>query len=163
MKKFVLIFSFMVISFFGVTYAISDNDDTQEVQIDSYPKEATVVIDNKNVGKTPLTIFLSTEKSHRVRVKKAGYHIASDIFISTEIDKSSNFLFYKRSQRHKILYPPSLNIELKSEFLPKTKGSNPFNELTEHILKIELMREKKELSEEDYQYNLKKLFEFYQK
>lgn len=45
----------------------------QDIAISSNPSSATVVVNNQDVGQTPVTVNLSRKESHDVRIELEGY------------------------------------------------------------------------------------------
>ncbi len=45
----------------------------QDVSISSNPSSATVIIDNQNMGKTPLTTRLTRKDNHTIKIELPGY------------------------------------------------------------------------------------------
>lgn len=45
----------------------------QDIAISSNPSSATVVVNNQNVGQTPITVNLSRKESHDVKIELEGY------------------------------------------------------------------------------------------
>lgn len=59
----------------GSVITLTDIDDNQksEIMIISFPKDATVILDNNDEGKTPLLIEDVTISDHEIKIIKDGY------------------------------------------------------------------------------------------
>jgi hypothetical protein len=66
--------------------------------VTSQPEGAEVVIDNKPIGTTPLTLENLKEGSHQIAVSLAGYETASkNIYLEPDLNDSAEFTLVKNS------------------------------------------------------------------
>ena len=57
------------------------NDDPELIIVSTNPTAAKVFLDNNEVGTSPLTVKMSIDQSHIIRVEKEGYETKSETIV----------------------------------------------------------------------------------
>lgn len=71
MKKQIFALGFVAMMFASCATIVSGSKQT--IKIDSTPSSAVVLVDGKEIGKTPLTTKLTRKENHKVRIQLEGY------------------------------------------------------------------------------------------
>lgn len=110
----------------------------QSVAIASVPAGATVLIDGKDVGETPLNVTLSRVHTHRLELRKEGFATATQ-FIQSRADeylgRTVRFGVDIDSGAANDLIPATINVELAPAAVAATPtGGDDFNRMTAAVL-----------------------------
>ena len=138
---------------------------SQEVKIASFPVGAEILIDGESVGVTPATLMLPRKIAHEVRVRKTGYVTYIDYFTPTPNARSKNFVKFGLAEdlgQYVDLQPESMNIELRSEFVPQSTGGDPFKTMGQKILEVDRRLEAGLISPVEHKYIVEQIITFFE-
>lgn len=164
MKYIPLLASILTISFFnGCVYF--DKGVPQEVTIVSFPKECSVYINGEVVGVTPVVTKLHRKIVHEVRLSKHGYNPAVKYFTPVPNDKSKNFIRFGLSEDlgyYVDLTPKTMDADMKSDLVPASLGSDPFENMAIQALEADRRLETGEISAAEHKYIIEQIISFFE-
>ena len=137
----------------------------QEVIILSYPTEASVYINGEPAGITPLTTALPRKVNHEIRLERYGYNKAVKYFTPVLNDKADNFIRFGLSEDlgyYVDLEPGTKKAKMKSDLVPGSVGSDPFEKMALQALKADTMLEAGEISALEHRYIIEQIVDFFE-
>lgn len=159
-SKFFLLALFLVIA----GCATADKGRDQRIVVESKPSGATVLIDGRSVGRTPLSIWLPRMNGYQVTVRKPGFSEAVDFVRTVPNEYDAKFLRlgadYATGAMNDLV-PASLLFELRAAMLPDFKGSDPYFEMTSLMLEADSMRDRGVISRRDHRMIVRQIVDFY--
>jgi len=151
--------------------------DGEEVVVFSTPDNATIYINGKLAGQTPMTTRLARNMPHEVVFEKAGHRmLAADIIpipdvsskkrlrLSFSFDKDAGFPFFKRKKEEAyttLLWPNPLTVELIPNIVPASEGNYTFNDMISRVMLVDEMLADNQINAAEHQYMIRKLVEFF--
>jgi|TARA_B110000438_G_scaffold172289_1_gene164680 hypothetical protein len=113
----------------------------QTVDISSSPPGAAIQVNGKPIGQTPLQIDLKTKRSYTVVVEKEGYRPSDTLLAARELPDAPYLQFGLKADagHYRRLAPAPMHIELISEIVPESVGSDRFDELGTHIEQLDTL------------------------
>jgi hypothetical protein len=164
MKNIPLIAGIIVITFLnGCVYF--EKGVPQEVSIVSFPNECTVYINGEVVGVTPIVTKLHRKIVHEVRLNKQGYNPAVKYFTPVPNDKSKNFIRFGLSEDlgyYVDLTPGTMDADMKSDLVPPSIGSDPFESMAIQALEADRRLEAGEISASEHKYIIEQIISFFE-
>ena len=155
----------MIAAILAAGCATIEKGRTQRVTIQSLPSGATVYVDGREAGHTPLSLQLSRMNAYQVTVRKRGFADATDSIRTVANEYDARFfrlgVDYSTGAMNDLV-PASLRFEMRPEMLPDQKGSDPYFEMSTFVLEADSMRDRGEISRRDHRYMVRKIVEFYQ-
>lgn len=137
---------------------------TQRVTVESLPSGATVLVDGREAGRTPVSLHLSRMNGYQITVQKRGFADATDFVHTVANEYDAKFLRlgadYSTGAMNDLV-PASLRFELRPAMLPDEKGADPYFEMSTFVLEADSMRDRGEISRRDHRYMVRKIVEFY--
>ena len=132
---------------------------TQHLTIESMPQGATVLVDGREAGHTPLVLQHSRMHGCRITVRKAGFKDATG-FIRTVANRYDSKFFrfgadYATGAMNDLV-PSSLRFEMQPAMLPEGMGPDRL------VLEADAMRDRGEISFADHRYMVRKIVDFYE-
>lgn len=157
-------FLLLAAALFAAGCATADKGRNQRVVIESTPSGATVLVDGRVVGKTPLALRLPRMNGYQVTVRKPGFSDSVDFVRTVPNEYSERFLrlgadFATGAMND--LVPSSLMFEMRPALLPEFKGSDPYFEMASLVLEADSMRNRGEISRRDHRYIVRRIVAFY--
>lgn len=155
-----LIFATCVIALLSGCRAVQ-----QEVTIVSNPPGARVVVDGEDVGYTPVAVTLETRQPHSVRLERSGYQTVQQTLHSVPNEEAKNvvrFGLVDDAGGYRQLIPAALKVELTSELVPARQGLDPFAELANRIVQLDLQLSEGRISPEEHRMIQNQLIQFFQ-
>lgn len=137
----------------------------QEVVVMSLPSGANVFIDGESVGTTPLALKLPRKIVHEVRLEKEGYNTAVKYFTPVPNSRSENFIKFGLSRDlgyYVDLEPGEMKEELKSELVPGSIGSDPFDRMAKHALEADRRLEAGEITPAEHKQTIEQILDFFE-
>ncbi|CAI8344597.1 MAG: Uncharacterised protein [Opitutia bacterium UBA7350] len=137
----------------------------QEVTIVSYPTECSIYINGEAIGVTPIVIELPRKIAHEVRLSKFGYNQAVKYFTPVPNDKNKNFIRFGLPEDlgyYVDLNPRSLNADMKSELVPASLGSDPFEKMAIQALEADRRLQNGEISSDEHKYIIEQIISFFE-
>lgn len=137
----------------------------QEVVILSFPTEASVYIDGKAEGITPMTIALPRKVNHEIRLEKHGYNPAVKYFTPVPNEKAGNFIRFglKEDMGYYVdLEPSKMKAKMRSELVPNSTGADPFEKMAIQALKADAKLEAGEITPLEHKYIIEQIIEFFE-
>lgn len=149
----------------GAGCATIEKGRDQRITVESVPSGATILIDGREVGRTPKALWLPRMNGYQVTVRKAGFADATDFIRTVPNEYDAKFLRlgadYATGAMNDLV-PSALRFELRPAMLPDEKGSDPYYEMTALVLEADSMRDRGEISRRDHRYIVRKIIEFYE-
>ncbi len=136
---------------------------TEDVAINSTPSGADIFINNELVGETPTTLALDTNSVHEIKLVKEGYKDQKVSIASIRANPLVKFGPLVEMGYYRNLTPAPVESGLKPEFLPESKGLNPFGDMASNIVKVDEMRKAGKIGADEHTYLLNQITEFYTK
>lgn len=137
----------------------------QKIAILSFPAEASVYINGKASGITPLTVALPRKVNHEIRLEKAGYNPAVKYVTPVPNEKASNFIRFGLTRDlgyYVDLEPNKMRAKLNSELVPKSTGADPFEKMAVQALKADAKLEAGEITPLEHKYIIEQIIEFFE-
>ena len=137
----------------------------QEVNVASFPAGAEIFIDGEPAGITPATLTISRKVAHEVQVQKAGYDTYIDYFTPTPNARSENYVKFGLAEdlgHYVDLQPVSMNIQMRSEFVPQSIGGDPFKTMGQKILEVDRHLEAGLISPVEHKYIVEQIITFFE-
>jgi len=137
----------------------------QEVIILSFPTEASVYIDGKAAGITPMTVDLPRKVNHEIRLEKHGYNPAVKYFTPVPNEKSKNFIRFGLQEDlgyYVDLEPSKMKAEMRSELVPTSTGADPFEKMAIQALKADAKLEAGEITPLEHKYIIEQIIRFFE-
>lgn len=137
----------------------------QEVVILSFPTEASVYIDGKATGITPMTVELPRKVNHEIRLEKRGYNPAVKYVTPVPNEKSKNFIRFglqKDLGYYVDLEPGKMKAKMRSELVPTSTGADPFEKMAVQALKADARLEAGEITPLEHKYVIEQIIEFFE-
>jgi len=137
----------------------------QEVVILSFPTEASVYINGKATGVTPMTLALPRKINHEVRLEKLGFNPAVKYFTPVPNEKAENFIRFGLSEDlgyYVDLDPSKMKAEMQSELVPGSLGADPFEKMAIQALKADAKLEAGELTPMEHKYVIEQIIKFFE-
>ena len=137
----------------------------QEVTIVSFPNECSVYINGSAIGITPLVTKLPRKIVHEVRLEKLGYNQAVKYFTPVPNEKSKNFIRFGLSEAlgyYVDLKPETLDADMKSDLVPSSIGSDPFEKMAIQALEADRRLEDGEISAAEHKYIIEQIISFFE-
>lgn len=164
-----LIASFQVlvctVALIGAGCATVSKGRDQRILVESVPSGAKVLVDGREVGRTPKALWLPRMNGYQITVQKRGFADATDS-VRTVANKYDTMFFrlgadYAAGAMNDLV-PASFRFELRPAMLPEVKGSDPYYEMSALVLEADSMRDRGEISRRDHRYMVRKILEFYE-
>jgi len=135
----------------------------ETVRIESVPAGATVYLDGKAQGRTPLRLELVRSRSHLIRLEREGYRPAFE-YILPEL--SDNLPFVRLGPlvdagAYARLAPNPMRVELSPLVVPGSIGAQPFEEFSYRVMQADALRETGRISAEEHAYVIHQLIDFF--
>lgn len=113
----------------------------QTVDISSSPPGAAVQIDGQSVGMTPFQVDLKTVRSHSVAFEKDGYKSTKTLLVAKDKTDAPYVQFGLKvdAGHYRELIPSPLHVELVSDLVPDSVGSDRFAELSKRIAELDAL------------------------
>lgn len=166
MKKIITLLPLaVVVLLFASGCATITRGPNQAVPIKSTPAGATVTVDGKRVGKTPITAKLSRKRAHTVELTKDHYHTHTANLLTVPNEASKAYVRFgidEATGAYTDLTPNRINVELDPIILPEEPVDNPVSDLANRISDLDDQLAAGEISAEDHKYIMQRLFRFYQ-
>ncbi len=137
----------------------------QEVVILSFPTEASVYIDGKAAGITPMRVALPRKTNHEIRLEKHGYNPAVKYFAPVPNEKAENFIRFGLSRDlgyYVDLDPSTMRAKLRSELVPNSLGADPFERMAIQALQADAKLEAGEITPLEHKYIIEQIVEFFE-
>jgi hypothetical protein len=137
----------------------------QEVVILSFPTEASVYVNGKATGITPLTVDLPRKVNHEIRLEKAGYNPAVKYVTPVPNEKADNFIRFglqKDLGYYVDLEPSKLKAKMRSDLVPGSMGADPFEKMAIQALKADARLEAGEITPMEHKYIIEQIIEFFE-
>jgi len=137
----------------------------QRIVVESVPSGATILIDGREAGRTPRTLWLPRMNGYQITVRKKGFADATD-FVRTVANEYDSKFFrlgadYATGAMNDLV-PTSFRFEMLPAMLPEVKGADPYYEMASLVLQADSMRDRGEISRRDHRYIVRKIVEFYE-
>lgn len=165
MKKFTTLFALgLLTSLLGSGCATISKGRNEAVDITSAPAGATVVVNGRAVGTTPLKLNLSRRQGHEVNIERPGY-FSERIFLRTVPNEAATaFIRFGMDEQlgaHYDLTPKRIDVELDPLILPEEVGDDPISELALRVLDVDEMLYRGEITADEHRYILSRLLQAY--
>ncbi|MEM7790827.1 MAG: PEGA domain-containing protein [Verrucomicrobiota bacterium] len=137
----------------------------QEVVILSFPSAASVYINGQAAGVTPLEIELPRRLNHEIRLEKRGYNSAVKYITPVPNEKSKQLVRFGLSKDlgyYVDLEPGTLKAKMKSELVPTSSGSDPFERMAERAIEADRRLENGEISPLEHKVIIAQIIEFFE-
>lgn len=137
----------------------------QEVVVMSLPSGASVFINGAEAGNTPLAVNLPRKIVHEVRLEKEGYNTAVKYFTPVPNEKSKNFITFGLSRDlgyYVDLEPGVMKEELRSELVPGSIGSDPYDRMAKRALEADRRLESGQISPAEHKQIIEQILEFFE-
>jgi hypothetical protein len=155
----------LALSIFFSACASLEKGTPQEVVIASFPTEASVYIDGKATGITPLTVSLPRKVSHEIRLEKEGFNPAVKYFTPVPNERSENFVRFGLSQDlgyYHDLEPAVMEAKMKSNLVPNSTGADPFERMAQQALEADQQLEAGEITPLEHKYIIEQIITFFE-
>lgn len=132
----------------------------QSVAISSTPAGATVLVDDREAGHTPLTVKLTRADSHRIEVRKAGFAPARQNVMPEFRDYAQRKIRFGidiDSGAANVLTPDNLQLELVPAMLANLAAGDAFEQMSAAVLAADDLQRRGEISEADHHYLIEKI------
>ena len=133
------------------------------VRIESVPAGATVYLDGKAQGRTPLRLELVRTRSHFVRLEREGYRPAFE-YLLPELFEQLPFVRLGPlvdAGAYARLTPNPLRVELSPLVVPGSIGAQPFEEFSYRVMQADALRETGRITAEEHAYVIQQLIAFF--
>lgn len=137
----------------------------QEVVILSFPTEAEVHINGEAAGTTPMTVALPRKTNHEIRLEKSGFNPAVKYFTPVPNEKADNFIRFGLQEDlgyYVDLDPQKMRAKMRSELVPGSIGSDPFEKMAVRALQADAKLEAGELTPLEHKYIIEQIIEFFE-
>lgn len=137
----------------------------QDVIILSFPTEASVYINGEAAGITPMEVALPRKTSHEIRLEKQGYNPAVKYFAPVPNERAQNFVRFGLQEDlgyYVNLEPGTMQAKLKSELVPTSTGSDPFERMAQQALAADQKLEAGEISPLEHKVIIEQIIEFFE-
>jgi hypothetical protein len=137
----------------------------QNVQIESAPRGATVIVNGNVVGETPMNISLSRQRAHEIVIERAGYRPEEATLLTVPNEASEAFIRFgidRHIGAHNDLTPSHIQVELTPLILPERAGPNPVSELAGKVLEVDELLYQGQIDADEHRYLVTRLLRFYQ-
>lgn len=137
----------------------------QDVVILSFPTEASVYINGEATGITPMKIALPRKVTHEIRLEKHGYNSAVKYFAPVPNEKAENFIRFGLSRDlgyYVDLEPGTMKAKMKSDLVPTSTGSDPFERMAQQALQADQRLENGEITALEHKYIIEQIIEFFE-
>jgi len=137
----------------------------QDVVILSFPTQSEVFIDGESAGLTPLSMALPRKANYEVRLEKEGYNPAVKYFTPVPNEKSGNFVRFGLSRDlgyYVDLEPRKMKAKMKSELVPNSLGSDPFEKMAIQALKADDKLAAGEITPLEHKVIIEQIIEFFE-
>jgi hypothetical protein len=145
--------------------ATANKGRDQRIVVESVPAGATILVDGREVGRTPRALWLARMNGYQITVRKTGFTDATDFVRTVANEYDAKFLRlgadYATGAMNDLV-PSSFRFELRPAILPEVRGSDPYYEMTSLVLEADSMRDRGEISRRDHRYIVRKIVEFYE-
>jgi hypothetical protein len=152
-------------AFLAAGCATANKGRDQRIVIESVPAGATILVDGREVGRTPKALWLPRMNGYQITVRKHGFADATDFVRTVANEYDAKFLRlgadYATGAMNDLV-PSSFHFELRPAILPEVKGPDPYHEMTSLVLEADSMRDRGEISRRDHRYIVRKIVEFYE-
>ncbi len=155
----------LALSLFFSACASLEKGTPQDVVIASFPTEASVYIDGKATGITPLTVSLPRKVSHEIRLEKKGFNPAVKYFTPVPNEKSENFVRFGLSQDlgyYHDLEPSVMEAKMQSVLVPSSTGADPFERMAQQALEADQQLEAGEITPLEHKYIIEQIIAFFE-
>jgi hypothetical protein len=137
---------------------------TQKVTLRSVPSGATVVINNIEVGRTPLRVEFSRRDGYAIEVKKTGFTNGYAVLLPSSKSYDKRFLkwgFDYATGASNDLLPGDITVGLRPSMVPASKPADAFSEMAANITQADAMLASGEISPADHRYVVAQIVDFY--
>ncbi len=165
MKSLIYIIPALVITLFFSACASFEKGKPQEVVILSFPTEASVYIDGKATGITPITIDLPRKVSHEIRLEKKGFNSSVKYFTPVRNERGESLVRFGLAQDlgyYHDLEPAIMEAKMKSDLVPHSTGTDPFERMAQQALEADRQLEAGEITPLEHKYVIEQILEFFE-
>lgn len=137
---------------------------SQTVTIKSHPTGATVFLEDKPLGQTPLHLSLSRKRPHTLRIEHAGFHPATREITPTPNAHSADFVRFGLAADAGLyldLAPNPLEVFLEPTLITGSQGADPYAQLAAKTLEADRLLANGEISQPIHRYIIERLLLFY--
>lgn len=158
-----------LLCFFCLLYSACgtlDEGASQPVTIKSHPTGATVFLQDKLVGQTPLELRLPRKRPHTLRIEHAGFHPATREITPTPNAHSADFVRFGLAADAGLyldLAPNPLEVFLEPTLVSGSLGADPYAQLAAKTLEADRLLANGEISEPIHRYIIERLILAYTK
>lgn len=137
---------------------------SESVEIRTVPPAARIHVNGDYVGLSPVSVELSRKRTHQVRIEREGYRTAYE-FITPEMVPEARegirFGLLADAGYYSRFYPNPVDRRLDPEFVPLSKGVDPYAEFTRRVLEVDALRRTGKLDEREHRYIVSQLIAFF--
>lgn len=140
--------------------AVVGNGLHQDVAIASVPAGATVSVDGREVGVTPVTVSLSRAHSHEVELRKPGFATVRQNVRAHDDEymrRPVRFGLDIDSGAANELTPSAVNVELVPDAPPSAAAGDTFDQMTTAVLVADSLLRRGEISEAAHREMIEKI------
>ena len=137
---------------------------TQKVTLRSAPSGAMVVVNNVEVGRTPVRVEFSRKHGYAIEVKKPGFAPGYAVLLPSSTQYDKRLLKWGvdyATGASNDLRPGDITVKLRPAMMPAAQPADAYGEMTANITQADAMLASGELSPAEHRYVVTQIVDFY--